>query len=142
MMRVLLDTDVVLDYLLGRQPFAQAAAVIWKAAENKNFEAFISVITPVNVYYIARKLKGDQQARLLVSGLLDVCEIALTNRNDLKRALTLPISDYEDAVQAAGAYAMDLDAIVTRNVGDNVDITLRIFSPEDFVAMLKMNIEF
>ena len=56
MIRVLLDTNVVLDFLLDRQPFADAAAEIWRANEAGRIEAFVSVITPVNVFYITRKL--------------------------------------------------------------------------------------
>jgi len=49
-MRVLLDTNVVLDFLLDRPPFAEAAAYLWQANEEGRIEAHISVITPVNVF--------------------------------------------------------------------------------------------
>ena len=54
MTRVLLDTNVVLDFLLDRAPFADAAAALWQANDDGQIEAYISVITPVNVFYIAR----------------------------------------------------------------------------------------
>ncbi len=65
-MRVLLDTNVVLDFLLDRPPFAEAAAYLWQANEEGRIEAYVSVITPVNVFYIARKLKGAPVAKQLV----------------------------------------------------------------------------
>jgi predicted nucleic acid-binding protein len=65
MMRILLDTDVVLDYLLDRAPFAAAASDIWQASEQGKLENFVSAITPINVFYIARKRKGETVARNL-----------------------------------------------------------------------------
>ena len=58
MTRVLLDTNVVLDFLLDRAPFADAAAALWQANDDGRIDAYVLVITPVNVFYIARKLKG------------------------------------------------------------------------------------
>ena len=57
MTRILLDTNVVLDFLLDRVPFADAAATLWQANDAGKITAYVSAITPVNVFYIARKLK-------------------------------------------------------------------------------------
>jgi len=64
--RVLLDTNVVLDFLLDRAPFADEAAALWQANDDGRIEAYVSAITPVNVFYVARKLKGIETARQLV----------------------------------------------------------------------------
>jgi predicted nucleic acid-binding protein len=55
--RVLLDTNVVLDFLLDRVPFADAAAALWQANDVGEITAYVSAITPINVFYIARKLR-------------------------------------------------------------------------------------
>lgn len=68
-MRALLDTNIVLDFLLDRPPFAEAAAAIWDALAQKRFEGYVSAITPVNLFYIARKLKGAEMARASVEGV-------------------------------------------------------------------------
>lgn len=135
-MRALLDTDIVLDYLLAREPFVYEATKIWDAAKNGEFEPFVSAITPVNLYYIARKLKGDADARATVRGLLAIAQIALTDHAALQRALTLNMKDYEDAVQTASARAVPLEAIVTRNVSDYEGADVPIFSPDEFLARL------
>ncbi len=132
----MLDTDIVLDYLLAREPFSRAASEIWDAARSGKFEAFVSAITPVNLYYIARKLKGDAKARMAVRGLLQVCRIAITDHAALQQALDLDMKDYEDAVQVASARAMSLDVVVTRNVGDYVGADIPILSPDQFLAHL------
>ena len=57
-MRVLLDTNIVLDLILDRQPFAEAAASIWELNYQGKIEAYVSAITPINVFYVTRKMKG------------------------------------------------------------------------------------
>jgi len=61
-MRVLFDTNIILDLFLDRQPFADHAAELWQANVDGRLEAFISAITPVNLFYIARRLKDRQTA--------------------------------------------------------------------------------
>lgn len=135
-MRALLDTDVVLDYLLARPPFARAASELWHAAEDGHYEAFVSAITPVNVFYIARKLKGQAQAKKTIEGLLAVCQIAIVDAQVLKGALKLPMKDYEDAVQLASARRISLDLIVTRNISDYEGADIPVLTPEQFLAQL------
>ncbi len=129
MTRVLLDTNVVLDFLLDRPPFADAAAALWQANEDGRIEAFVSVITPVNVFYVARKLKGTQTARLLVESLLAACRVCAPDREMLLTALSLPLKDFEDAVQVVSAQAETLDAVVTRDPDDYKGITFPVLSP-------------
>ena len=136
MTRVLLDTNVILDFLLDRAPFADAAAALWQANEDGRIEAWVSVITPVNVFYIARKLKGMTMARQLVGSLLAACRICGPNRNMLLSALTLPVKDFEDAVQLVSAQAEALDALVTRDPDDYKGVDFRVLSPVACVEQL------
>jgi predicted nucleic acid-binding protein len=71
-MRVLLDTNVILDFLLDREPFSVSAELVWQAIQQGRVEGYISPITPVNEFYIARKMKGVEYARQLVVGLLNL----------------------------------------------------------------------
>ena len=74
-MRVLIDTNVVLDHLLDRQPFAIDATALWEANARGQCESYVSAITPVNIFYIARKLKDANTARLIVASLLAACRL-------------------------------------------------------------------
>jgi predicted nucleic acid-binding protein len=135
-MRALLDTDVILDLLLDRAGFADAAAALWEANKQGHFEGYISAITPVNVYYIARKLKGADTARQAIVELLTAWRVCMLDVTTLQNALALGLRDYEDAVQHASAAANQLDAIVTRNLDDYKGATLAVYSPVDFLAQL------
>jgi len=136
-MRALLDTDVVLDILLDREPFAEAASALWQANQQGDFEGYILAITPINVFYIARKLKGAEIARRAVNEVLAGLRVCLVNQTILEAAVALPLTDYEDAVQYACAIANQLEVIVTRNLEDYQGATIPIMPPLDFLNELK-----
>ena len=135
-MRVLLDTDVVLDYWLEREPFAQPASQLLELNAQGVFDAYISGITPVNIFYIARKSLAHERLRQAIDDLLLTMRVCPITHEVLNQALTLPFTDYEDAVQHAAAAASKLDAIVTRNLKDYGNATLPVFSPADFLNQL------
>jgi predicted nucleic acid-binding protein len=135
-MRVLLDTDVVLDVMLARSPFAAPAAQLLNLVENGSFEAYISSITPINIFYIARKTQTVGDLKLALRHLLQNVRVCSIDHSILTDALALPFTDYEDAVQCAAATASNLDAIITRNLKDYKNATLPIFSPTDFLNQL------
>ena len=99
-MRVLLDTDVVLDILTNRQPFVVEASVLWLAHEQGRLEACVSPITPVNVFYILRRQVGTPQARQIVGRLLATLPVCALDQAMLHAAHALSMDDFEDAVQA------------------------------------------
>jgi predicted nucleic acid-binding protein len=135
-MKVLLDTDVILDVLLDRQPFSVEATNIWDGNHIGRFEGFVSPITPVNVFYIVRKIKGKVIAQQAVQELLAAFQVCTVDKTVMLAAQALSISDYEDAVQHASAEANQLDVIVTRNLKDYAGATLPVFSPGDFLKQL------
>lgn len=136
-MRVLLDTDVILDFLLERMPFFPAASELLELNANGTFDAYISSITAINVFYIGRKVVGAIKIRQGIDDLLRLVRVTAVDRASLIQALALPFTDYEDAVQHTSASAAGLDAIVTRNLSDYKNSTLPAYSPADFLNHLK-----
>jgi predicted nucleic acid-binding protein len=136
-MRVLLDTDVILDFLLERKPFFLAASELLKLNANGAFDAYISSITPINVFYIGRKIVGASKIRQGIDDLLRLVNVTAVDQPSLIQALGLPFRDYEDAVQHCCATAGSLAAIVTRNTSDYKNATLPIFAPTEFLNHLK-----
>ncbi len=135
-MRVLFDTNIILDLLLDRVPFADDAAALWQANADGRLEGFVSAITPVNLFYIARRLKGRATAFQAVSEVLAALSVCPVDHLVLQTALTLPFADYEDAVQHASAIGNRLDAIVTRNIKDFTGATLLVLSPAELLLQL------
>lgn len=136
MMRALLDTDVVLDLFLDRKPFAEAAAELWELNRQNRYEGYVSAITPINVFYFARKFKGRGEARQIVAKLLAALPVCTVDSSVLRGAMSISFSDYEDAVQHASATASLLDAIVTRNTDDYKSSTLPVYTPTDFLRQV------
>jgi len=136
-MRVLLDTDVILDVVTARAPFTSEAAELLDLSEKGAFEAYISALTPLNVFYIARKPKSSANLRESIQELLQTVEVCPLTESVLNAAFDMPFSDYEDAVQHCCATAEGLEAIVTRNVRDYKDSTLPVFTPAEFLNHIK-----
>jgi predicted nucleic acid-binding protein len=132
-MRVLLDTDVVLDHLLEREPFAQAARQLLELNAQGIFDGYLSGITPINIFYIARKVMERDKLRQAINDLLLAMRVCNITHDVLNQALVLPFTDYEDAVQHASATASQVEAIVTRNLDDYKHATLPVFAPTDFL---------
>lgn len=135
-MRVLFDTNIILDLFLDRLPFADEAAELWQANTDGRLEGFVSAITPVNLFYIARRLRDRATAFQAVGELLAAMSVCPVDQTTLQSALTLPFTDYEDAVQHASASGNGIEAIVTRNIKDFAGATIPVLSPTDLLAKL------
>ncbi len=135
-MRVLLDTNVVLDFVLARQPFFVEADKIFIRLRNNDFEAYVSAITPINVFYTTRKEINKATAFSAVEELLKLVQIAKSNNQIYQNALSLNFSDYEDAVQHECAVSENLDAIVTRNTKDYKNASVKVYSPTEFLRVI------
>jgi predicted nucleic acid-binding protein len=110
--RILIDTDVLLDVALLRAPHAEHSAAVLRWAEAGG-DAAVAWHSLANCAYLL-KARG----RLFLSELVEVVEVAPASTADARRALALPMTDLEDAFQAAAALAWGADAIVTRNTAD------------------------
>lgn len=128
-MRILIDTDVLLDVALDRKPHVtdSAAVLRWAAATG---DACVAWHTLTNLSYL---LKGG--ARTFLENLLEIVSVAPVDETDALRALSLPMKDIEDAFQAASALAWKADWIVTRNVSDYAKSPVRAISPGAFLRM-------
>lgn len=136
-MRVFLDSDVILDLVLCREPDVAIAHEIFRSIARHEFEAFTSAVVIVNVHYFAKKEKDGTFAIAEVKNLLTLLDILSIHERTLQQAIALPIKDFEDAVQCAAAVAEGLDSIVTRNVKDFANSPLPVYSPAEFVKLIQ-----
>ena len=136
MMRILIDTDVTLDFILQRQLFFAEASEIFTRLGNGEFEAYVSAVTPIDVFYFTRKANGLTGARQAVQDLLVSMKICEINSKILQTAINSPITDFEDAVQHECAVSENLDAIVTRNTKDYKNASVKVYSPNEFLQVL------
>ncbi len=135
-MRVLFDTNVVLDVLLAREPHAATAARLFALVDTGKLEGSLCASTVTTVHYLAAKATGDRRARRLLRELLDLFDLAPVDRLVLETALRLDFVDYEDAVVHEAARACGAAGIVTRNAKDFARATLPVFSPDELLSAL------
>lgn len=134
MKKVLIDTDVILDFFFDREPFSQNAARILSLCEKKVIEGYVTPVIVSNVYYLlSQKAKQDKVIEKLKS-LLSILEILVVDKNSIMVALNSDFKDFEDALQN---YAAELDGnislIITRNTKDYKKSELGVMTPDDFL---------
>jgi predicted nucleic acid-binding protein len=134
--KLLVDTNVVLDAALARHPWVMDAARLVQEIESANVVAYIAGHTVTTVYYILRKQLGAQGAAFGVSTMLRLFEVVPVEKPDFYQASMLGIADYEDAVQAVCASKIGADFIVTRNEKDFEGSPVPAWTPSKVLALL------
>lgn len=135
-MRVLFDTNVVLDVLLDRAPFRETAAQLVARVERNELTGILGATTLTTIYYLVTKASGRETARSAVRDLLGLFQIAAVDRQVLAAAVESPLKDLEDAVLVEAGRLESVDAVVTRDPEDFRNGDLRIFSPQELNAAL------
>ncbi|BAY41089.1 hypothetical protein NIES2111_54800 [Nostoc sp. NIES-2111] len=130
-MRVLIDTNVVLDFLQERESFVANAARLFERIDTGEIEGFIAATTITNIYYIVRRAAGRAVAQDAVTQILSDLNICAVDLEILEQALALNFEDFEDAVQYACAVVHGVDAIITRDASGFTNAEIPIVLPED-----------
>ncbi|MCH8514575.1 MAG: PIN domain-containing protein [Kiritimatiellae bacterium] len=134
---MLVDTNVVLDVLLERHPFADAAAQVFAWVEASRIEGFLCATTLTTVDYLLGQALPKRKARAALHQLLNLFGIAPVNRPVLEQALTSDITDYEDAVLEQSARLVSADVITTRNLKDFAKSSVPAMDPPELLAILQ-----
>lgn len=134
MLKVFIDTNVLLDLLLCREPFDKDAQTIFWLAEEKKIELQVSAISIINAAYVAHRNKyDDRDIRAALIDLLDFVTIPDTDKQVVQNALQSDFSDFEDATQMFCAKQGEAELIITRNVKDFEKSEIRVMTPSDFL---------
>ncbi|MCL2698573.1 MAG: PIN domain-containing protein [Oscillospiraceae bacterium] len=131
--KVFVDTNVILDGLLRNPGFVEDSKRVFSCAERGEICAFLSSSSVTDIFYISRKKLTVPVARKAIEVLLNIFEIVSVDESDLRGALTVPISDLEDALQAWCAKKAGAEAIITRNSDDFKGIDIPVISPDKFL---------
>jgi len=135
-MRILFDTNVILDALLTRAPHHLPAVALMDIVARKELDALLSATSITTIYYLAEKAVGASTARQRVSDLLSIFDIAPVTARVLADALALRFKDYEDAVLHEAARHAAATAIVTRNPKDFAAAKLTFYQPAELLRIL------
>lgn len=135
-MRVLFDTNVLVDFLLDRAPHAQVASSLLSRVERGGLQGLACANSFTAIFYLARKATGVEAARSYIADLLALLEVAPVTRTTLEDAGQSSVLDYEDAVVCAAACQANADCVVTRNEKDFAAAPLPVHSPTSLLAAL------
>jgi len=135
-MSVLFDTNVVLDVLLKREPFAFTAAQLMAHVERGRLRGLLGATTITTLHYLARTAVGTTTADAHIQRLLGLFEIADVTRGVLVDAVALEWPDFEDAVLHEAGRRAGATGIVTRDRVGFARATLRVYAPDALLAAL------
>ena len=134
---ILIDTDVLVDVALDQYPFSEASAQVLDLVESGYERACIAWHSISNLYYLVSRRHRGFNTRDFIVDLTHIVDVATTDVEGVRYAASLPMKDFEDALQVAAARACGATMIVTRNLKDYQQSPIPAVSPADVVGRLK-----
>ncbi len=133
MIRVLLDTNIIIDFLNDRQPFSLDAADIFRQGRKKSIELFTSSHSFATAHYIMKKLLPEKELRSALTKLNQHIQILPVTEKEIQHALSSNHQDFEDSIQIFTALNGNIDYIVTRNIKDFKNSPVPTFTCDQFL---------
>ncbi len=136
MKKVLIDTDVILDFFFDRQPFSENAAKVFSLCETQEIKGFVTPVIISNVYYLLRQTAKHEKVIEKIKLLISITDILVIDKAVILRALNSDFKDFEDALQNYAAETdTKIDLILTRNLKDFRSSNLAIMTPDGFMKI-------
>lgn len=134
MEKVLLDTDILLDFFFDRKPFSDHTAQVLNLCDEKKIEGYTTPVIIANTYYLLRKDAKHEIVVNKLNQLLNIIDIVKMDRKVVIKALNSNFKDFEDALQNFSAVEYKkIEIILTRNIKDFKNSKLAILTPETYV---------
>lgn len=132
--KVLIDTDVLMDFFFDRKPFAKYATELINLCAEKQIQGFTTAVIISNVYYLLRKTAKHSIIVEKIKQLLTIIDIVKLDKNAVLNALNSEFKDFEDALQNFSAIENgEIKIILTRNLKDFKKSELSILTPETYL---------
>lgn len=136
-MKVLFDTNIILDVLLDRKPFADHASFLMSRVEQAEIKGFLCATTVTTIHYLLAKYLDEEQALINIHSMMTLFEVAAVNRIVIESALNSKFTDFEDSVLHESARHAGVEYIITRNIKDFKKSKIPAFTPTEFLSMLE-----
>lgn len=134
--RILVDTNVLLDYILTKEPFYENAEKIIRACVDGKVKGCIAAHSVSNMFFILRKDFNAKERREVLSSLCSIFDVERIDKDKLLSGLqNEDFLDFEDCLQMECAKAYKADYIVTRNISDYKMSEIKAVSPKDFLSL-------
>ena len=136
-MKVLFDTNIILDVLLDRKPFAEHASFLLSKVERSEINGFICATTVTTIHYLLSKHLDKEKAIISISSIVGLFEVASVSRIVIESALKSKFTDFEDSVLHESARHAGVEYIITRNIKDFKKSKIPVFTPTEFLSILE-----
>jgi predicted nucleic acid-binding protein len=135
-MKILIDTDIILDFLYERQDFYNKAVSIFSLLEKGIFKGYISALIIWNLFYLLSKYLGEKEARKKIKDFRSIINIIPIDSKIIDLGLNSNIKDFEDSIQYFASKNEGIDIIITRNKKDYPKGTISIMTPTEFLNII------
>lgn len=136
MVSCFIDSDIILDHILDREPFSKDTGKILSLAENRKIKLFTSAIVLSNVFFLIRKSFGNKRSIQLIDQLLELIDVIPVGKREVISAIKGGFLDFEDGLQNAAAENKNIiTTILTRNIKDYKQSNLSVVPPKEFLSM-------
>lgn len=136
-MRVVLDTNIILDIALRRENHFLNSSAVFKKIDSSVVYGFVTATTITDIYYIAKKEKGHQITIDFISNLIEIIDVIGIDRQVIIESLASKITDFEDAVQSVSSFLNNIDYIITRNKNDFSESEVKAITPKEFLDLIE-----
>ena len=136
-MKVLFDTNIILDVLLDRRPFSEHALFLMSKVERSEINGFLCATTVTTIHYLLSKHLDKEKAITSINSIMALFEVASVNRLVIENALKSKFTDFEDSVLHESARHAGAEYIITRNIKDFKKTKIPAFTPTEFLCMLE-----
>jgi predicted nucleic acid-binding protein len=136
-MKILFDTNILLDVLLDREPFSGHAADLMSRVERSEINGLLCATTLTTIHYLLSKFLDREVAIKSINSLMALFEVASVNRLVIDNALKSKFADFEDSVLHESARHAGADYIITRNIKDFKKSKIPTFTPAEFLSIQK-----
>ena len=137
-MKLMIDTNILLDVLIHREPFYDDSRAILKLCEDRYVNGFVSASAVTDIFYITRKALGSvEDTYRVISNILNIVKILTVTNDDVVTAFQIKAKDFEDCLMATCAKSNKCDGIVTRNRRDFLGFGITLYSPEELLLLFE-----
>lgn len=137
MKKILVDTDVILDFFFDRKPFSENSTTILNLCENNIIEGYVTPVIISNIYYLLRRNAKHEKVIEKLKLLLTILNVLKMDKSTIEKALNSDFKDFEDALQNFSAVNFgEIEAIITRNIKDYKRSEIGVLTPESFVNLI------
>ncbi len=136
-MKVLFDTNIILDVLLDRKPFSEHASYLMSKVERSEINGFLCATTITTIHYLLSKYLDKEKAIDSINSIMALFEVASVNRLVIENVLKSKFTDFEDAVLHESARHAGAEYIITKNINDFKITKIPVFTPAEFLNMLE-----